>query len=1532
MLPKIRRCPESGPDLASSGKVLGSRLELVLATGLFHICGSVVLEGKAGTMSTPTAPLLIKTTAGGQTVLVLEALHNETLAPLVLAPGKYILGSGADCHYRIDNQAIGQHHCILLASEQKTVVESLDQRTWLNDWPFKESAFRHGDRLTLGPMTFRIRKANPAELLDLLVPTTAVQAETKSLQSESRTTRPSAATSPVAPAAKPVHSVTKANSVPGSSITPATRKSLPPAEVGGQTNRTVDSGLEGLTILKSAVRPAETSVARINQPVAPTQVEPDLETTLLNEVASVRSVLVSPEKGTVFARHEEALAKSLAELTAERQTLEEQRQAFVAERTAYASRLATERTQLSAAAAELDEALRSIENERESLEQRSREIADSSARVAKDQQSVAEQRQALLSAQKAIETEQEQLAARAQVLADDAEKLANRQALFLNEIAQFDELRAAALTEIERRENDLSSIAVDIEAGRRFIAEINSFEERRQRLERDEAALLIRESRLNERVEALDSATSALATREDQMLQRVESERFAIAEQCVARLADLEDYARRSADAVAESRLSAERDQVREELEQLRAELDAKTAELSGREVALAEYAAGLQVREEEVRKSGTKLDERKHEVDTLQEEVELQRKELASQEQLLGLKQAELEQARQTLAAEQELFVSQQGEFQKREAELNERLAEADARHEFIRLQEAQLGNERQQLTELSESSNAEIEQLSQKNEDLAARESAIAAKELALSQSADELEAHRNAVEQERATLEAERADFNAAQVKLADRDKDLTSLELAITTREQEVAALQASLADQEAALVLQRSELEAALAAVQKSDADKTIVASVEESDLNSLLTPALINADDLSQKQQELDELRALLSAERETLALRAAELEERQQRLADEEATVSNGRSSLEAERQAHEAAVQTLALDREQLAEEQAETRAKQSALDFEAEKLEAERNSLEQARANAAVQNEPSPELKPLEAGLPSEQSGQLPADRDGHRGVRAYYRLKRPWAFTSHATIHPPEPVATDEPFETTLETDKPAAENAVDEVRPVSDSLQAEVIEGTDADAGGDALIQPEGGDPTNRLRENLANFNKLRKQWETEEATETDDTAPVAEPVVSKLQHEEISVQSLSLEEVGTEDVNAAVLDSVEQPDSSRDELSSLSEVAEEESAPVSKTIGQEDESLSSQLIRMLESDRSFLEQAPEQSTEEPTAAAPNFAQDTAAIAKDPLAIRSELAKLFNIDESAKRPPRIEAEESEAAADVHGEQTDESGDSTVADELAADESLAEEIEPIQPAYERTESEAAQDLAGTGAILNLSELQLVDPSSIPSERAHNNGLAASAPAAASVAEPTAEPEEDSIAAYMERLLARTRQGPRTPAVEPAPRRVVVEEPVRETRPVEETISVEGSAIEAAPFPERVQPKVDRDTARSHLNSFREVANASARTAITTSRWKQQRLALITKWLLTGTTLVAGTFFLAGPLFGGERYDLQGSGLLIVGLFLLYESIRSTFALRATRVDRPKTPKKGIKQPEATAAESTDEASQG
>ncbi|MEK6258486.1 MAG: FHA domain-containing protein [Planctomycetota bacterium] len=211
------------------------------------------------------------------TPLVLDPPRHCDLGTILLSWGKHLLGAAHDCSVRVRVEDVEPHHALIVVSEHRTVVKALDPRTWVNEGPVSEMALRPGDRLSIGPLTFRVRAADSDELAAIAAvnertfdddgsrDVTAVfesPAKSASVAAITRETRQTVEATPVAVAMPPVVD-SASTKVVGSAV--ATPIESPKVVGDVVATRPVDSGPIA-PLSSSAEQPAPAATAPANKP------------------------------------------------------------------------------------------------------------------------------------------------------------------------------------------------------------------------------------------------------------------------------------------------------------------------------------------------------------------------------------------------------------------------------------------------------------------------------------------------------------------------------------------------------------------------------------------------------------------------------------------------------------------------------------------------------------------------------------------------------------------------------------------------------------------------------------------------------------------------------------------------------------------------------------------------------------------------------------------------------------------------------------------------------------------------------------------------------------------------------------------------------------------------------------------------------------------------------------------------------------------------------------------------------------------
>jgi hypothetical protein len=224
----------------------------------------------------------------------------------------------------------------------------------------------------------------------------------------------------------------------------------------------------------------------------------------------------------------------------------------------------------------------------------------------------------------------------------------------------------------------------------------------------------------------------------------------------------------------------------------------------------------------------------------------------------------------------------------------------------------------------------------------------------------------------------------------------------------------------------------------------------------------------------------------------------------------------------------------------------------------------------------------------------------------------------------------------------------------------------------------------------------------------------------------------------------------------------------------------------------------------------------------------------------------------------------------------------------------------------------------------------------PAAEPVAAASEPARPASPPAAAA---PQEEEEAESIAAYMERLLSRNRREPQpaaaetsSPAAAPtAPKSAAASEPAGVAsagqplaEPSAEAPTATEEAAAEAPVEPKPRPKPPAAELRAGLDSLREVANRSARSAIATYHWKRLRSQILTKSILTATSLLLSIALFLGKSWGKAAFPWLGGTCVVLGLITGVDLVRACLWIRKQSRGGPKPPRAGSEKTAPTPAE--------
>ncbi|MCG6158537.1 FHA domain-containing protein [Rubinisphaera margarita] len=157
-----------------------------------------------------------------------------------------------------------------------------------------------------------------------------------------------------------------------------------------------------------------------------------------------------------------------------------------------------------------------------------------------------------------------------------------------------------------------------------------------------------------------------------------------------------------------------------------------------------------------------------------------------------------------------------------------------------------------------------------------------------------------------------------------------------------------------------------------------------------------------------------------------------------------------------------------------------------------------------------------------------------------------------------------------------------------------------------------------------------------------------------------------------------------------------------------------------------------------------------------------------------------------------------------------------------------------------------------------------------------------------------------DADSVAAYMERLFARTNNRQTSepapaPGVRKAPRapeRVSAPQPV--LKAATSLATQEQAESEDLDEPQETPPergplgRVDRELVMKEIASLRDVANQNARESLIAHKWKQLRVGVLMNIALTTIALVGAVVLFTAPLWYGEQFLIYAATMAVLGLF--------------------------------------------
>jgi hypothetical protein len=847
--------------------------------------------------------------------LVLEPMRAQAGVEAIMLDGrKWIVGAGQDCTLRLQVDGVDDRHCLILTGPHGPVIKSWGQRTWLNDRPVREASLRDGDRLAIGPVVLRVRKARPNEQFPAApaapVETTDRLPEASHAEAilpaeeQNLTTAPAPEALPEAvPAVAGTTEITEGITVAHSEAEElrAVATVAPLAEATSDTsasNQDAVSSAEGeeaeihvrqrrerhlarllaLRDQRRAQREASAEADRLLQTLVARREELDVRESELKERAKAVSRDLEP-RAHELAHLEEALANKLAD-AATRETVLAAREQRLDAAEQLAARttagLARKRSLVSDLAGELlthqgsiDAQKRAVEHDRLAARRQLDEAATRLAEATRQEIEVRKQLNELTTRESILSTRNEGLERQLRELATGLDRLTAQQATLAARTAEID-ARAQVAEALQATLDERAAALV----GREHLLEQRDadLQARLQPLAETEARLAARNADLVARTDQLDTLAAELeATRAAAATRTTELDRLAA------------DLAR--SEATLASR-EAEVATAAKALEQKTADLELLTEHLVAREQSVSETEQLLAARAELVAARTAEIDSKSAALDELltaqaacDAEFEQVRQALEAERNELAQREQDQHQVREEMDREMARLAAEESRLEERASELAQRERETDERFELLAQHESSLDRRDRAIHERAAEEAARLETRSADTADRDARENQLSLREQALREEQERLASEASELESARRELDSRRENLAAIAALVGPTPSTPTLPEDNQTERDElavELAGRVAELEAREAAL----AEAEARLEAARQAEVERQAQLALEAQRLETELAA-------LAAEQQALE-------ADRRSLDAQAEELNSQEEALARREETLSD--------------------------------------------------------------------------------------------------------------------------------------------------------------------------------------------------------------------------------------------------------------------------------------------------------------------------------------------------------------------------------------------------------------------------------------------------------------------------------------------------------------------------------------------------------------------------------------------------------------------------------------------------------------
>lgn len=640
-----------------------------------------------------------------------------------------------------------------------------------------------------------------------------------------------------------------------------------------------------------------------------------------------------------FSSRTTALQTAEAQIAEQQATIAQQRKEVTLQLNAIRTtreklqRIEDARTQLEAVRSEVEQRAadnanqaRDLEAARRALSAQQDELAERHRQLHKEQQRIEHTREEL--EQKRLEVAD--LETRAQEL-DEREKLLQRsveevqqQRRQLEKVGEETLERACAL---QHREQAVAKQLRDLEEREQTLkSEIDTCQSRQLQISLREAELDREQATLEENRQANEQRQGELTRREEELRSR---------------LTAIKSHQRQ---------LAAELRQHQLDRDHFAVQTDQQQKTLLAEEHRLVTLAQSIQLKADELaeqqqsqQQRAEELNQRAKELTEKTETIQSQKRDMEAAWNALHAEQAALQQERRELETqtqqEREAVSRERSMLEQQSAELTAGLHQLESERAIVRRQQEQVERDRARLTAQEYELKQAVRDLEQKRVALQEHESALAAREVQLDNERTQLEDARQAVEREQAKCAAQAADLSRREESLAtDIEHQHSTL---IQEHHREVEQLQAALAKQQQAAQDSQTLSEVQQQAFQAQRAEL----ESKEAELSARKNQLEQEWQELQTRQSAVTESLSQIETRTAHVSEREAELDERQRQLAEEESLLRLDRKRLD-ERLS---AVEDVETEQTRIDELMQELHARQASL----EQWQRELESREQERA---------------------------------------------------------------------------------------------------------------------------------------------------------------------------------------------------------------------------------------------------------------------------------------------------------------------------------------------------------------------------------------------------------------------------------------------------------------------------------------------------------------------------------------------------------------------------------------------------